>query len=233
MVDIDKLNIGENIDLYTGKGSPYRTKIEDYDEAGNIMVSTPLYRGIPVILLRDQKLELYFYRESGRYMIEVSVKGLSMSGNVRMISLEILSKPQKQQRRESFRLKKSLDVTLREYVEGPFQFRPQPGDEKVEFNGTTEDISETGAGIRINRRFDEGIRVFVKLFLNFPSEDSTPLVFLSEVMQCTKVETVTSSYFKVGVRFIDHSPETRTMLRKYVMLEQQKIIKQQRLVEDK
>ena len=226
------LRIGETIDLYTGRGMPYRTKIEDFTEDGLVVASTPFYRGIPVVLLRDQELELYFYRENGRYAVDVVLRYFFMSGNIRMLVFEVVSEERKEQLRDSYRLRKFIDIRVRDYDEGPLPNISVSTSEKG-MPATTEDISETGAGIRLRKRYAKGDRLYVTMYLDWPTPNSPPIDFLCEIMH---VEQVTGqdnvSYYRLGLRFVDNSEDSRAMLAKYIIREQQRAIVRRRLVEE-
>ena len=233
-VDGKLLGIGDNVDLYTGKGVPYRTKLEDTTEEGHLVVSTPLYRGIPIVLLRGQRIQMYFYRETGRFCVEVKVHGFDVSGLVKMIHLEVVSEVSKQQRRGAFRLRKKVDVEIRHINDGPFpeQSGVPDSDKVVHIRGTTDDISETGAGIRMRTMFEEGERFYLKFWLDTEQFRVQPFMLLCEVMQHERMVTVDGTVFRVGVQFMNNTAETRTVLAKYIIDEQLRVIKKQRLMED-
>lgn len=226
------VQIGDIIDLYTGKGIPYRTKIEDFTREGNIVVSTPLYRGIPIIVLREQKLELFFYRDNGRFAMDVKVADLVVSGSIRMLILEPTSEVRKQQRRDSFRLKKFIDVTIRDLAGGEFPRRHTEEDDIYETAATTEDISETGAGLRVHKKYDQGDRIYLRIYINWGEQGLPYMDFHCEIMQSVYVRRDSGpAYYRLGVNFLNSTQETRTLMAKYILIEQQKTIKQQRLVE--
>lgn len=213
--------IGEKVDLYLGQGPTYRTQLEDIDEAGLLLVSQPLYRGIPIVLRMNQEIELYYFRPNGRFGVDVVVDHIVTGDQVRLIALRRISEPHKQQRRESFRLMVALDAVLRPVSAGVFPLRRTPEDDLVERRVTTENVSETGVSIRsVKIAYDVGEKLLIKLYLPWPDEDADPLELRCEVRRCELADPVLLSY-SVGLMFMDCSEETRQLIARYVLVKQQ------------
>lgn len=226
----DVVKIGEQVDLYLGKGPYYRTVVDDIRGGDILMVSIPTFRGISVILRLDQELRLFFYRDNGRYSILVRVLDLQLTEPVRMAKLKVLSDPERQQRRESFRVSTMISTILRPVVFGPYPPKGQPlAQDEIE-QGPAFNISATGIAVRVTGEYSVGERIFLRIYLAWPKPDSEPLDILGEVRQIHRVES-DRNLFQLGIMFIDVSEELSSHIAKFVLMEEQRRTKQSRLIE--
>ena len=213
--------IGEKVDLYLGHGPTYRTQLEDIDGLGLLLISQPLYRGIPIVLRLGQQVEMYYFRPNGRFCIDVEMEGVVTTDQVRLIALRRISEPRKQQRRESFRLMTLLEAVLRPVSAGPFPARRTNEDDLVERTVTTENISETGVSVwSVKIAYDMGEKLYIRLYLPWPDEEAEPLELRCEVRRCELEDPVTLTY-GVGLMFMDCPEETRQLIARYVLVKQQ------------
>lgn len=224
------IEVGEQVDLYLGKGPYYRTKIADLGLNGMFLVPLPTFRGIPIILRKAQRLKLFFYRDNGRFSIDVAVMDFDLK-ELRMVWLKQLTQPERQQRRESFRVTTMLRAILRPYNLGPFPKRPDPEEAGQMQEVPTFNISATGVAVRASGEFYVGERVFLRIFLAWPKPDSEPLTILGEIRQVKRIE-YGKSEFQLGILFLDASSEMTSHIARFVLMEEQRRVKQQRLVEE-
>lgn len=228
---IEKIGIGEKIDLHLGKGPYYRTVIEDEDKNGLLHASVPTYRGIPIILRQDQALQVFYYRDNGRFAVKAKVAGFDMSGNIRIVKLQVLSAPERQQRRESYRVSTMLKSIIRPYSMGPFPKRPDPSEEEEMEEAPTFNISATGVAVRVQQDYVVGERIFMQIFLEWPAANASPIHVLGEVRQVTRIEPNREIY-QLGIMFLEMATDLTNHLARFVLVEDQRRMKQQRLIED-
>ena len=225
------INIRDRIDLYLGSGPTYRSMLEDITSNGNLLVSIPTHKGIPLELSKGQGLQLYFYRQNGRFRANVKVVDFRVSNVVRLIELKVLSEPQKQQRRDSFRLQASIKVVTRPFETGILSEKSlNERDQKEDENGSMN-ISASGIAIRTKKMYFVGDTVHMRIHLKWPDENAEPLEVIGEVRQTYMVDPLQKIYC-VGIVFRYTSDDIYGHLSKYVMVQEQKRLKQKRLVED-
>ena len=230
--DDNMIQIGSKVDLFLGRGPFYRTQLEDMTEDGRLVISTPLHRGVPIILRKNQEIELYFYRDNGRYCIDVSVYDFSISNNVRLIILDILSEPRKQQRRESYRLPILRDVLILRDAYGPFTaYYEKDIDKSLLIKASTENLSETGMAMRTRTEFSNGDKFWARIFIQWPSENSLPITVRCRIVQ-VQYDHIKAIY-RYGVHFIACTEDDRANIAKFVLAEQQRNIRDRRwLIEE-
>ena len=225
-----KLKIGDRMDITLPSGRSFKSMIEDLSEEGYILLSTPLYRGIPIVLHLRQEVGLNFFREVGRYSFSGRVMGFRMDGEVRLIAFMPLSQPVRHQLRASFRLPAVLVAIIRENRFGPFPLHHSPDDEEEEETVKTIDISETGLAFKTKTEYLAGDRLYLRVTLGWPQADSPPIEAFALVRRVEALD-MTSRVRQIGVEFINLDEDTRRLLSRYVIATQQQRLKQQRLVE--
>lgn len=219
-----EIRVGDRVDVSLGKPTTYRTIIEDLLDGDRAVISTPLHRGIPIILHRDEEISIYFYREVARFRVDAKVLDFVIEDNVSLVIVKFTSEPVKQQRRSSFRCKAGFEVVYRYSVDGPFPTRPRREDKECEVSAFSEDISETGISLRVPSSFTLDETIYLKIFLKYPQEDSPPFFITGKVRQ-VKAVGETKRYYIVGVEFVDISEEYRRIIARYVLVRQQQLLK--------
>ncbi len=222
------INIGDRVDMYLGSGPTYRTKLEDIAENGNLLVSIPIYKGLPVTFSKDQGMQMYFYRTNGRYRVNVKIVGYQQHGQLRFLELKALSEPQKQQRRDSFRIEADLKVVLR-YVDNDLAFDRLIRQEDEEVVSSIN-ISATGIAIKTKKVYNVGDKVFMRIYLNWPEKAVEPLEIIGEVRQVEMIYPLQKIYC-IGIMFLYTSKDVYSHLSKFIMAQEQKQLKLKRLVE--
>ena len=224
------LSIGDKVDLYLGTGPVYLSKLEDITQSGNLLVSIPTYQGVPVNIKEGQGFQLYFYRTNGRYRVNVKMNGYVKDGHIRLMELKPLSDPQRQQRRDPFRLPIDLKVLVTniEETENKSITEDVSGSDKTE-QVSSINLSATGIAIASRHQYSLGDRVNLQIYLNWPEGNSGPIELIGEVRQVTEAEPLRRVY--CGLRFLYLSNDTYSHLYRFIMSQEQKRLRQKRLVE--
>lgn len=220
------IRIGDKVDVFLGRGRAYRTMLEDIDSSGNLLISTPLYRGIPVIMHKGQEVELYYFREDGRYCINTTVVDFILNDQIKLILLRADSEPKKQQRRESYRLAAFLETIIRDYASGDFPLKPDKDDMLEQEYVFSENISETGVALRTKQVRQKGDKVYLRIYLKWPEEDSLPIDVMGEIRQ-VELLNHTKQIYRIGIMFLKLPEETRRHIARYVLARQQQLLKLQ------
>ena len=224
--------IGDKIDLTIDGRRFYKTIIGDIYDNGLILVSPAINKGVPMQLQILSEIYLVFYRDSGRYAMLMRVVGFEEKDEVRYSILEQLSEPEKNQRREFYRLPDSAETLLYEYIEGIEQ--TLSGKEYVEeayelATARTKDISVMGTALVSKWECRMGEKYLLKILLRGQRDKTQPFFVCAEVRRAEL--SYESGIYNVGMRFIGLSKEQTDYLNKYILTQQQRKIAQKKLVE--
>jgi hypothetical protein len=242
MTEEEIINVGETVDLVAQKGRVYRTKIEDRLDDGPFLMSVPSRGGIPMLIHQDDDLFLVFYRESGRYIAQMKVVAIEKRGEIRYMWLRQMTKPQKDQRREAYRVPVRFDVQVYEYNEEgePGLMLEADEAEAVTLEAvSSRDISVTGIALMTKKEYELESTYLLKLYVDgTPMSEKRrvvlgkepPLHVTAKVMRC--IPWRDSKMFNVGMQFFGMTKQKSEQIAKYVLTEQQKQIKRRRLFAD-
>ena len=223
---ITPLNIGERIAVSLDGEHFYPTLLEDMTEDDHLIISVPLYRGIPVIMKVEQHVQFFFFRENGRFCIDVQVEEIILRGPLRLISLLPLTEPHRQQRRDSFRLRIGLSALIR-----PFSGKISPPDQlfaEADLNPweevLTNNLSETGVSINSIVDHRTGDCLHLKITLDHAPDHLEQIQLLGIVRQVQVIEYLGRQY-RLGVEFLPYSDNLRRLIAKFVIKKQQQVIR--------
>jgi c-di-GMP-binding flagellar brake protein YcgR len=247
----DDIRPGDRVDLLIRAGTEYRTLVEDIDQSGNIVVTVPTYKGTSVVLRKKQALTMSYYRDNGKYSLSARVTGYRSSGDRRLIVLERTSDIVKQQRRGYYRLPVVLRTEVRRLsVALPTELHRLPdtlpmmmddvmtyeeavdaldtytvGEETV----TSRDISISGISVKSRTEFSIGDKLVIKVHLDWPNVTEPPISAVVEVRR-VEFDDATGMYF-VGLEFTGAFAK-RDIITKFIYEQQQKRIRQEKLIRD-
>ena len=223
---ISPLRIGEKIAISLDGEVLYPTLLEDMTEEGQLVISVPLYRGIPIIMKVEQHVQFYFFRENGRLCVDVQVEEIIMRGPLRLITLLPLSEPHRQQRRNSFRLRIGLSALIRPFSGNTFPADPflleenlTPWEEVL-----TNNLSETGVSVNSIISHKTGDCLHLKITLDHAPDHMEQLELLGVVRQVQVLEYLGTQY-RLGVEFLPYSDKLRRLIAKFVLKKQQQVIR--------
>jgi len=232
MRDEDLIILGEMVDLIGHRNRLYRTKVEDMLQNGLYLVGVPRYGGTPMPLHADEDVFLIFYRETGRFIVQMSVVGFEKKGEVRYVWLFQKSEPYKDQRREAFRVHVSLNVHVYEYQEEaedkPHDFSYADGAGVMD-NIKSRDLSVSGISILSKNVYQPGDRHLLKVHLFESDSGSRPFITNATVARSSPWRETGKN--NVGLNFFGHTKSMREFISKYVLEEQRKQLRQRRLLE--
>ena len=226
------LLIGDKVDITNDGRHFYKTMIGDIYDNGHILIGVPIYRGTAMRLELHEIIYLVFYRESGRYITQMNVLGFDIKDSVRYAVLEQLTPPEKNQRREFYRLPDRADILLCEYTDGVELTLALKDDirEAVKLaDAVANDISVTGVSLSVKRECRLGERYLLKIYLSGTKSKSPPFLICAEVKRSSySFEDYT---YNVGLRFFGLPKSKREFLNKYILSQQQKKIVQRKLAD--
>ena len=228
--------VGDIVDVMTkDDGIPYRTKIEDIMPNDQMTAVVPTAGGEQMLVHYGDEIYMTYYRETGKFTTRVKVLRLYSWDNIRYMTMVQISEPEKDQRRLYFRLPVRLRAILCEYVEG-FDISKKTLEHIVEAEvialeiAGTKDLSITGVAILSKNDYEQGTKFVVELFMDEKAwEQAKPFVICAEIMR-TDFEK-NNKLFRLGMQFFGQTHNMSEFLAKYVLTQQQKQLRQKRLVE--
>lgn len=188
------------------------SKVQDIVSEDEIIISTPIENGKIIPLEKMGEYYLSVYTDKGLYRCEALVSNRYKEGNMYYASLKLLTKLQKFQRRQYYR----LDCVLK----FKFKYLEEEQEEEVWHDAVFLDIS--GGGLRFNTDIQllSGEMIVCHLTLNY--EGSEKNLFLnSKVIVCNAVDFKTNSY-EARAFFDDISNEDREVVIRYIFDEERK-----------
>ena len=227
------LHVGDKVDLVASKGRVYRTMVEDRIENGAFLAGIPSRAGAHMPVYEGDDIYLVFYRESGRYITLMKVIAIEKRGEVRYMWMLQKSVPQKDQRREAYRVPVRFDVQVFEIPEEPEQKRkpnePEPEAEPFEII-SSRDISITGIAVMSYKTYERETPFQLKLYFGIISDSIHINKAKYEKAQSLSVHAVVkrcipwrdSKLNNVGLQYTGLSKETSESIARFVLTEQQK-----------
>jgi hypothetical protein len=238
-LDEDIIVVGDRVDLVVQMGQVYRAMIEDRIDNGPFLLGIPSNKGIPMHVEQDDDIYLVFYRESGRYVAQMSVVALEKRGTIRYMWLLQKTKAQQNQRRGAFRLPVSFGVRIYEYSEemekGLLSKEEEAGLISLEAINS-RDISVTGISLLTKKPYELEEKYILSMQLDMTPASvrsrQTGLKIPETQMTATVKRCIpwrTGKMFNTGMHFFGMTRSMSENLARYVMTEQQRQIKKRRL----
>jgi len=224
--------IGDNVELILDDNRVYKTKIEDAADPGLFLVAVPSLGGIPAHLYINDRISFGFYRTAGRYATTMEVVAFEKQNLVNYVWLMQMAPAYKQQRRDAYRLPVSIRVQVCEYIDDIELNLPLYGDlgeETLLESVNTMDISITGIALKSSRPYESGEKYLLKIYFAGQQGESRPLLVCAEVMRCLPTHEPTIK--KIGMRYYGETRNRGDILSRYIFTQQQKLIKQRKLID--
>jgi len=241
----DIILVGDRVDVVSEDGQVYRSMIEDRLEDGPFLVSVPHRRGRYMYVAKDDVLYVVFYREGGRYIAQMRVLALEKRGAIRYMWLFQETKAQRNQRREAYRLPVNMGVVIYGYNEKFERFHEDmPIEQRDAFSiedltvvetVLSRDISIKGVAVSSKKTYVEGDKYIVGMDLENSAEiiggivriKRTPsLILQASVRKCIPLNE--NKVNNVGFAFLDDTKKVSEQIARFVLIEQQRQIKNQR-----
>ncbi len=205
----------------------YVSQILEIKDDENMKLAMPMVQGRLIPLAKGEKFEAFFYTAKGLYTTRILILERYKTGNIYSLDIEILAELKKVQRRQYFRLEKSIPVMYTQITE---QERDSilKGDLRVEdvvmnsiySEGVSLDVS--GGGMRLVG--DLKIDKATPLILNFNIAMDSGVKNFKLLANTIKSEQLgmRRDKFEERVEFLNITPEDREVLIRYIFEEQRK-----------
>jgi hypothetical protein len=220
------LYIGDRIDLIGDRGRVYKSMIEEVIDNVLYLVAVPRHSGMPMPLNVNDEVALFFYHESGRYLTRMRVAGFEKKGDIRLALLFMITKPEQDQRRGAYRLSSNLEVQICEYKESIEKKLTGYGDVRempvLEITNS-RDLSVTGIGLQTKREYELGEKRLLKIYFSRQKSKTLPFLICGKVTRF--IPFPGNEMNNVGMQFFGQTKNMNEYILKYVMGEQEKLIK--------
>lgn len=232
--------IGDRVDLVVEAGQVYRALIEDRIDDGPFLVAIPTLRGVPMQVEQDDDIYLVFYRESGRYIAQMKVIGIERRMDTRYMWLLQKTWAQKNQRREAYRLPVGFSVQVYEYDEDMDKGTSGEAEDSARAmaleKADSRDLSITGIALITRKQYvlDDMYILVMRLesstanARNMSSLDRSPPLQLTATVK-RSIPWRGSGKYNTGMQFFGMTRRTSEEISRFVLAEQQKLIRINRL----
>lgn len=211
-MNLDKIiRTGNEVRIKSEKGS-FITSIDEVIDEETLTILGPLEPEQRLIMKPGETFLISCVTERGLYMFETLVKDMYNVQNVCMAELKVISDYKKIQRREAFRARESIEVSVRKRL---------PEDEKTGkwVNTHTVDISETGLLLKYNEECMPGQLLDLVIRIDsYGIKEIIPKV-TGRVARCTATGNKQYGYF-LGLQFENLPERARNAIIKLVVLSQ-------------
>ncbi|MCF6097056.1 flagellar brake protein [Thermovorax subterraneus] len=180
------------------------SKVEDIENE-RYFLGMPFFEGKIFFLESEETIKIYFAKNNSFYYIQGKVVEKKYAP-IPVIGVVLDGKPEKNQRRNYFRVQVMRRIKLR------------PIDSDSWMKAFLVDLSASGALIYFGRQLEKGDFVELKLPLDFKELELKARVVRIEKDQLRRVQQ-----YNVGVQFIDISEQQRDDIIKFVLAEQRKL----------
>lgn len=201
------VKLGEILDLELDGGSS-RTKVLDLlpDERFNVL--QPTIKGIPYRLRKGEMVQCFFFRTNGMYMFQAVMVEEIYRGNVESCMLRATSMVERRQRRNSYRLPVSLEVSVKPLDGEPLDAQSES------FHTRTVDISQDGMLFNYPCEYEPGTQFELQLKIG---QDTISLK--GEVKRSIPPGDKKAAY-GIAVRYFDYSNDVQNRIGRFIMKQQ-------------
>lgn len=205
----------------------YASQILEIKNEKRMLLAMPMIQGRLIPLAKGERFDAYYYTNKGLYTAQINILERYKSGNIYSLDVAVITELKKFQRRQFFRLEKSIPVMYTEVTE-------RERDDILEENKSLEDVI-------MNSLYSEGVSLDVsgggmRLVGTLAVDKDKPLIVsfatpTAKGMKSFKLLARTIQSEKVNgrkdriehrIEFLNISPEDREELVRYIFDEQLK-----------
>ncbi|RQD67775.1 MAG: hypothetical protein D5S00_09735 [Tindallia sp. MSAO_Bac2] len=200
------LSAGDKVDIeIENKNNPVDSKVL-YSQVlelaeDSFYISVPMTKGFEYPLRTNQKLNIIFFNDKGVYTFRGECRGKVKIENLDAYEIVRLSEPKKKQRREFFRLKYMIKVSLKSLEKDTIA------------NALTLDLSGGGLKVLTDRSFYVGEKIEATLFL-----EEGDVTVASVVVRAHKRSE--DKRFELGIKFHDIGEQNRNKIVAFIFQKQ-------------
>lgn len=212
------MEIGAKIEIVTKFGSNreeiYFSMVQDIISDSTFLITMPMSKGKPAFLHIGEEVLVYYFNYHGQYSFRaIVIKRYEFQG-IYFFKLEKNSKVARLQRRNYFRLPKTIPVQVDIFSK----------DKIVNtLYGNSLDIGGGGLAVIVDKKLNEDSKVICTFTLEHDSAIKDFQV-KGRVVRCVHTQNMDDK-FEVGISFEDICEQQRDRIIKFIFEEQRKLMK--------
>jgi c-di-GMP-binding flagellar brake protein YcgR len=199
-----------------GEHVSFSTIVDDIIDDDTLAILAPLKKERQEAVKPGESLRLTCVTELGLYMFDAQLKRSYTRGLVCVLEVRALGEIKMIQRRESYRARESIEVSVRKVVTDPDTNQERIG---KWVKTRTIDVSETGMLVRFNEECEENQKLEIVFRLKNHGLNEVLPKITGKVTRCVDNGSKQFGYF-LGVHFTDVPEKARNALLKLVVLSQ-------------
>ncbi len=195
-----------------GESVSFVTTIDDITGDDSFSIIGPPKEEQLSSIRTGEKLRLTCITERGLYMFETVLNRVVQRNQIYIYDLQVIGEIRKVQRREAFRARESIDISVRKIY-------PEQNITGKWINTQTIDISETGMLIKFNEECEAGqlLEIVIRV-KKYGINEILPYIS-AKVVRCTANDNRQFGYF-IGINFMQVPEKAKNILLKLVVLSQ-------------
>lgn len=199
-------------------GNSYSSYIEDIDKE-SIYLATPIENGVPVMVRKKDDIKVAVHKSGAMYEFKAKVQDV-YTRPLPMIKIPKPKKAKKIQRRNFFRLEKTLPVE--------FYVLDENGEKEISENKEAVILDISGGGVRLSTPEIIPVGSYIEITIYFDDESGESVTCVGEVVYSRNVETERVKTYHYGVSFVALPTTTQDRIVQYTFEEQRKMRKKGR-----
>lgn len=223
------IKLGDKIDivfLHQNNGKVYKSSVHDILENNILEVAMPTDEGKMVMFQVGFECQYYFYTEKGMYTCETVVVNRYRRENFFLLAVRATSPLKKYQRREFYRIEKSIDmayykisdeVAALQTTEELFDEIADPKYIIEKMFARTRDLSGGGLRFTTAEKLESGTKLLVEIRLSNPKMDRT-FYLVTNIIDSFEIPDVKDLWIARG-RFEFKNKKDRDLIIRYVFEE--------------
>lgn len=236
-MSLEVIKPGDKIDiqyLHQNNGKTYKSSVFDIISDNEMEIAMPTDEGKMVLFQTGFEFQFYFYTAKGLFTCDAVVTGRDRKDNFYLLSVKIISRLKKYQRREYYRVNSLIDfsyynitdeIAELETTEDLFEEIASPEYVEQKKLARTKDISGGGVRFLANEELEAGSKILAVIHL---SNDKLDHMFylVAEVIESFVVENAKDRWV-IRAKWRFKNMKDRDLIIRYVFEEDRMIRKKE------
>lgn len=234
---LELIKPGDKIDinyLHQNNGKTYKSSVFDILSENEIEIGMPTDEGRMILFQMGVACQFYFYTQKGMYTCEAVITGRYKKDNFFLLSVKIISRLKKYQRRDYYRVDTIIDfayykitdeVAAMQTTEDLFEEIANPNYIDKKMPARTKDISGGGIKFTADEKLDVGTKLLAVIRLTNEKLDQM-FYLVMEVIDCSTIEQ-TKDKWVIRAKWIFKNVKDRDSIVRYVFEEDRMLRKKE------
>lgn len=208
----------------------YISQVQNLFSNGDFEIDMPIYQRQLVLLHNGSRYKFLFYGEKYNYEAIVLIKDRYKADNRYLLRVQLITQPEKVQRREYYRCCTTFDVKFHDLTESEIN-SPQLSEIMNRYNGInlkpllTEGIvlDISGGGMKMVTKFPNEVGSYKRLIFELQLEGRTEKFNIcGQILSCTAKKDTVSRY-ENRLKFIKLDQDSRERIIRFIFEEERKL----------